>query len=78
MVNVVVAPQVYVQYRESIHSTFVIVDGVVQKDHGAVNVVVTQVTSICSYITRCASPMATSGIQEPHLPVLRLWVDLPI
>jgi error-prone DNA polymerase len=46
LVNVVIAPQVYAQYREAIHSTFVIVDGVVQKDHGTVNVVATQVRMI--------------------------------
>jgi len=46
LVNVVVAPQAYAQYREAIHSTFVIVDGVVQKDHGAINVVAAQVRAI--------------------------------
>ena len=46
LVNVVIAPQVYAQYREAIHSTFVIVEGVVQKDHGAINVVATQVAML--------------------------------
>ena len=46
LVNVVIAPQVYAQYREAIHSTFVIVEGVVQKDHGAINVVAAQVRAI--------------------------------
>jgi len=46
MVNVVVAPQVYAQYREAIHSTFVLIEGVVQKDHGAINVVAAQVRAI--------------------------------
>ena len=43
LVNAVIAPQVYAQYREAIHSTFMIVDGVVQKDHGATNGVAAQV-----------------------------------
>ncbi len=34
IVNVIVAPDVYAHYREAIHSTFVIVDGVVQNDQG--------------------------------------------
>jgi error-prone DNA polymerase len=46
LVNVVVAPQVYAQYREAIHSTFVIIDGVVQKHHGAINVVAVEVRAI--------------------------------
>ncbi len=46
LVNVVIAPQVYARHREAIHSTLVIVEGVVQKDHGAINVVATQVTAI--------------------------------
>jgi DNA polymerase III alpha subunit len=37
MVNVVVPPAVYEQCREAIHSVFVIIEGVVQKDHGAIN-----------------------------------------
>lgn len=36
----------YAQFREAIHSTFVIVDGIVQKDHGAINVVAAQVGAI--------------------------------
>ncbi len=46
IVNVVIAPQVYAQYRQAIHSTFVIVDGVVQNDHGAINVVAAEVRAI--------------------------------
>ena len=38
MVNVVVPPDMYARYRQAIHSAFVIVDGVVQKDHGVINV----------------------------------------
>lgn len=45
MVNVVVAPQVFAQYREAIHSTFVIANGVAQKDHEAIFVVAAQVTA---------------------------------
>ncbi len=60
LVNVVIALRVYAQYREAIHSTSVIVDGVVQKDHGAINMVATQVTSIQSHLARCAWPMSTT------------------
>jgi len=46
MVNVVVAQQVYVQYREAIHSTFVIIEGVVQKEKGAINVLAREVLKV--------------------------------
>ena len=38
MVNVVIAPQVYEQYRSALQSVFVLIESVVQKDHGAINV----------------------------------------
>ncbi len=46
MVNVVVPPDVYEQCREAIHSAFVIVDGLVQKDHGAINVLAAAVREV--------------------------------
>ena len=46
MANVVVPPAVYVQRRQAIHSAFVIVEGVVQKDHGAINVLAAAVCEV--------------------------------
>jgi error-prone DNA polymerase len=46
MVTVVVPPAVYEQCRKAIHSAFVIVDGLVQKDHGAVNVLAAVISEI--------------------------------
>ena len=46
MVNIVVPPAVYEQCREAIHSAFVTVEGVVQKDHGAINVLAATVREI--------------------------------
>ena len=46
MVNVVVPPAVYEQCREAIHGAFVIVEGVVQKDHGAINVLAAVISAI--------------------------------
>jgi error-prone DNA polymerase len=46
MVNVVVPPDVYAQCRQAIHSAFVIVEGVVEKDHGAINVLATEVREV--------------------------------
>jgi len=37
---------VYEQCREAIHSAFVIVEGVVQKDHGAVNMLAAAVREV--------------------------------
>ncbi len=46
MVNVVIAPGVYAKCREAIHGAFVIVDGILQKDHGAINVVAREVSEV--------------------------------
>ena len=46
MVNVVVPPDIYAQCREAIHSAFVIVEGVVQKDHGAINMLAAAVREV--------------------------------
>ncbi len=37
--NVVLSPDVYAQCRLALQGAFVLIDGVVQKDHGATNVV---------------------------------------
>ena len=39
MVNVVLSPDVYAASREALHGAFVLIEGVVQKDHGAINVI---------------------------------------
>lgn len=46
MVNVVVPPDVYTRCRQAIHSAFVVVDGVIQQDHGAVNVLAAVISEI--------------------------------
>jgi len=46
MVNVVVAPDVYARFRQAIHSAFVIVEGVLQHDHEAINVVARRVNEV--------------------------------
>ena len=46
MVNVVISPEVYAQYREAVHSLFVIVDGMVQMDHEAINVVAKEIQAV--------------------------------
>jgi len=39
IVNAVIAPDVYAQYRNVIHSLFVVIDGVLQRGHGAINII---------------------------------------
>ena len=46
MVNVVVPPAVYEQCRQAIHGAFVVVEGVVQKDYGAINVLAAAVCEV--------------------------------
>ena len=46
MVNVVVPPAVYEQCRPAIHGAFVIVDGLVQRDHGAINILAAVICAI--------------------------------
>ncbi|MGH8632465.1 MAG: error-prone DNA polymerase, partial [Burkholderiales bacterium] len=46
IVNIVVHPDVYARCREAIHSFFVVVDGVVQKDRGAIHVVAGEISAI--------------------------------
>ena len=44
--NVIIPPAVYEQCRQAIHGAFVIVEGVVQKDHGAINVLAASVAEV--------------------------------
>ena len=46
MVNVVLSPDVYAASREALHGAFVLIEGVVQKDHGATNVIAKTVNSL--------------------------------
>ena len=46
MVNVVIAPDIYAQYRDAIHSTFVVIEGILQRDHGAINVIAREVIKV--------------------------------
>ena len=46
MVNVVIAPDVYARDREALQGAFVLIEGMVQKDHGAVNVVAHQIRAV--------------------------------
>ena len=46
MVNVVLSPDVYAAYRPALQGAFVLIEGVVQKDHGAINVVATNIRSV--------------------------------
>ena len=41
-----IVAQVYAQCRQAIHAAFVVVDGVVQKDHGAINVLAASVAEV--------------------------------
>jgi error-prone DNA polymerase len=44
--NVVVLPEVYARCRQALRSAFVLVDGVVQRQHGAVHVVAREVRAV--------------------------------
>jgi len=46
MVNVVVSPDVYAKYRTAIHAAFAIIEGVVQRDHKAINVIAKEVREV--------------------------------
>ena len=46
MVNVIVSPEVYARCRLAVRSAFVIVEGEVQKDHGAINLVAREVVAV--------------------------------
>jgi len=46
MVNVVLSPDVYAASRKALHGAFVLIEGVVQKDHGAINVIARTIGSL--------------------------------
>jgi error-prone DNA polymerase len=46
MVNVVIAPDIYTRDRAALQGAFVLIDGVLQKDHGAINVVARQISNM--------------------------------
>ena len=46
MVNVVIAPNVYTRDRAALQGAFVLIDGILQKDHKAINVVAKAIRSI--------------------------------
>ena len=46
MVNVVIAPDVYARDRAALQGAFVLIEGVLQKDHGAINVVAKAISSV--------------------------------
>jgi error-prone DNA polymerase len=46
MVNVVIAPDVYARDRDALQGAFVLINGVLQRDHGAINVVAQQINSV--------------------------------
>jgi error-prone DNA polymerase len=46
MVNVVIAPDIYAHDRAALQGAFVLVDGVLQKDHRAINVVARHIEAV--------------------------------
>jgi error-prone DNA polymerase len=46
MVNVILSPDVYVASREVLHGTFVLIKGIVQMDHDAINVIAQQISGV--------------------------------
>jgi error-prone DNA polymerase len=46
MVNVMVSPEVYDRCRPAVHAAFVLVDGVLDKRHKAINVVAREVVRL--------------------------------
>jgi error-prone DNA polymerase len=46
MVNVVIAPDIYARDRAALQGAFVLINGVLQRDHGAINVVAQQINSV--------------------------------
>jgi len=39
VVNVILSPDVYAASREALHGVFVLIEGAVQKDRGALNII---------------------------------------
>lgn len=46
MVNVVIAPDIYTRDRAALQGAFVLIEGVLQKDHGAINVVARRINPV--------------------------------
>jgi error-prone DNA polymerase len=46
MVNVVIAPDIYTRDRAALQGAFVVIDGVLQKDHRAINVIARQMIAL--------------------------------
>ncbi len=46
MVNIVIAPDIYTRDRAALQGAFVLVDGVLQKDHKALNVVAKTISGV--------------------------------
>jgi hypothetical protein len=46
MVNVVIAPDIYARDRAALQGVFVLIDGVLQKDHKANNVVARRIVAV--------------------------------
>ena len=46
MVNVILSPDVYAQSRSALQGAFVLIEGVVQQDHGAINVVTRTINGV--------------------------------
>jgi error-prone DNA polymerase len=46
MVNVIIAPDVYARDRAALQGVFVLIEGVLQRDHKAINVVAQQMTTL--------------------------------
>jgi error-prone DNA polymerase len=46
MVKVVIVPDIYAGDRAALQGAFVLIEGILQKDHGAINVVAKAISSI--------------------------------
>jgi hypothetical protein len=45
-VNVMLAPDVFANYREAVHGAFVLIEGVVRQDYGAINVLAQVISGV--------------------------------
>jgi hypothetical protein len=46
VVNVIIAPDIYTRDQAALQGTFVLIDGVLQKDHNAANVITRQLIAL--------------------------------
>ncbi len=46
MVNVIIAPDIYTRDRAALQGAFVLIEGVLQRDHGAINVVARRISNV--------------------------------